>query len=317
MAVFITVEPGSAHPVGVTNDANGVNFSLFSQAATEVVLLLFDDPSDVKPAHIIRLDPFRNKTFHFWHVYVRGCGSGVSYAFRIDGPADPAAGHRFNPNKVLIGPYAKGIHKHLWRRADAVGPQDNLATSMRCATVDLSQYDWEGDRPLNRPIHDTIIYEMHVGGFTRSPGAGVRQPGTFAAVIEKIPYLQSLGITAVELLPVFEFDDGDVSIGPSGKALRNYWGYSPIGFFSPHGGYCVDRDAAAHVGEFRDMVKALHRAGIEVILDVVFNHTDEADEFGPTQSLRGIDNRTFYLLDPARPDRYLNYTGTGNTVNAN
>ncbi len=316
MAAF-KAEPGSAHPVGITTHPDGVNFSLFSQAATEVILLLFNHPSDSEPAQVIRLDPFRNKTFHFWHVFVRGCTPGVSYAFRIDGPADPTAGHRFNPSKVLIGPYARGIQKHLWKRADAVGPQDNLATSMRCATVDLSQYDWEGDRALNRPIGETIIYEMHVGGLTRSPSADVRHPGTFAGVIEKIPYLQSLGITAVELLPVFEFDDSDVSISPAGEVLRNYWGYSPIGFFSPHSGYSVDRDATAHVGEFRDMVKALHRAGIEVILDVVFNHTDEGDELGPTQSFRGIDNRTFYLLDPTRPDRYLDYSGTGNTVNAN
>jgi isoamylase len=316
MAAFKT-EPGSAHPLGITTYASGVNFSLFSQAATEVALLLFDHPLDVEPAQTVRFDPFRNKTFHFWHVFVRGCGPGVSYAFRIDGPADPAAGHRFNPNKVLISPYARGIQKHLWKRADAVGPQDNLATSMRCATVDPSQYDWEGDRPLRRPIHESIIYEMHVGGFTRSPSAGVRHPGTFAGVIEKIPYLQSLGMTAVELLPVFEFDDTDISVNPAGEVIRNYWGYSPIGFFSPHGGYCIDRDATSHIGEFRDMVKALHRAGIEVILDVVFSHTDEGNELGPTQSFRGIDNRTFYLLDPHHPSRYLDYSGTGNTVNAN
>ncbi|PYQ95606.1 MAG: glycogen debranching enzyme GlgX [Acidobacteria bacterium] len=310
-------EPGSAHPVGVTTYPSGVNFSLFSQAATEMELLLFEHPLDIEPAQIVRLDPFRNKTFHFWHVFVRGCGPGMAYAFRIDGPANPAEGHRFNPNKVLISPYARGIHKQLWKRAEAIGPDDNIAASMRCAVVDSSDYNWEGDRRLKRAIHESIIYEMHVGGFTRSPTAGVRHPGTFAALAEKIPYLQALGITAVELLPVCEFDDTDASVGPAGGVLRNYWGYNTTAFFSPHSGYSVNPDAGVHPGEFRDMVKALHRAGIEVILDVVFNHTDEGNESGPTHSFRGIDNRTFYLLDPNNPAKYANYSGVGNTVNAN
>jgi isoamylase len=310
-------EPGSAHPLGTTVYADGVNFTLFSEAATEVVLLLFDRASATEPSQVIRLDPFRNKTFHFWHVFVRGCRPGIYYAYRVDGPTEPASGHRFNPNKVLIGPYAKGISRDLWKRADAAGPGDNLATSMRCAVVDVADYDWEGDLPLKRPFHESIIYELHVGGFTRSPSAGVRQPGRFAGLIEKIPYLQTLGITAVELLPVCEFDDSDVSLDPAGEALRNYWGYSTIGFFSPHSGYCVRRDGVSPVNEFRDLVKALHKAGIEVILDVVFNHTDEGNEFGPTQSFRGIDNRSFYLLDANDPAVYLNYSGVGNTINAN
>src|SRR5581483_10544205 len=179
-----------------------------------------------------------------WHVFVRGCGPGVHYAFRIDGPRDPSAGQRFNPNKVLISPFARRISRAL----------------------------------LKRPMEASIIYELHVGGFTRSASSRVARPGTFAGVIEKIPYLQALGVTAVELLPIFEFDDA-----------TNYWGYSTVGFFSPHSGYCDGPN------DFRDMVKALHRAGIEVILDVVFNHTDEGNEFGPTESFRGIDNRTFYL----------------------
>ena len=316
MATFV-IEPGTPHPLGIATHPEGVNFSLFSQAATGVELLLFDRPSAVEPIQTVRLDPFVNKTFHFWHVWVRGCGPGTFYAFRVDGPADPSAGHRFNPNKVLIGPYARGICKGLWRRADAVGPQDNLATSMRCAVVDTSRYDWEGDRPLKRPIHESVIYEVHVGGFTRSPSARVSHPGSFAGVVEKIPYLQALGVTAVELLPVCEFDDSDTSLNPAGEVIRNYWGYSTVGFFSPHSGYCVDATGASGVNEFRDMVKALHRAGIEVILDVVFNHTDEGNELGPTESFRGLDNRTFYVLDPYNPATYANYSGTGNTFNAN
>jgi glycogen operon protein len=276
-------EPGSAHPLGMTTSTDGVNFSVFSQAATEVFLLLFDSATAIEPMQTIRLDPFRNKTFHFWHVFVRGCGPRIFYALRVDGPADVGAGHRFNPNKVLIGPYARGIRKDLWKRADAIGPADNLATSLRCAVVDPSTYDWEGDRPLRRPIHESIIYEVHVGGFTRSSSSGVAHPGTFAGMIEKIPYLQALGVTAVELLPMFEFDDTTLSVSPPGDALRNYWGYSTIGFFSPHSGYCVPGNGMSHMDDFRDLVKALHKAGrgkrlhktgLEVILDVVFNHTD-------------------------------------------
>jgi len=316
MATFAT-EPGSAHPLGITTYPDGVNFSLFSQAATEVVLLLFDSAMAIEPMQTVRLDPFRNKTFHSWHVFVRGCGPGVFYAFRVDGPTDLAEGHRFNANKVLIGPDARGICRHLWKRADAVGPQDNIATSMRCAIVDRSAYDWEGDRVLKRPIHESIIYEVHVGGFTRSSSSGVAHPGTFAGMIDKIPYLQALGVTAVELLPMFEFDDTNVSVSPAGDAIRNYWGYSTIGFFSPHSGYCVECNGVTHINEFRDLVKALHKAGLEVILDVVFNHTDEGNERGPTHSFRGIDNRMFYLLDPDNRATYLNYSGVGNTFNAN
>ena len=316
MAAFETA-PGSAHPLGVAVYPDGVNFALFSEAATEVGLLLFDSATAVEPLQIVRLDPFENKTFHFWHVFVRGCAPGTFYAFRIDGPNDPPAGLRFNPNKVLINPYARGISRALWIRGDAIGPRDNIATSMRSIVVDPAAYDWEDDRPLERPIHESIIYEMHVGGLTRSPSAGVEHPGTFAGVIEKIPYLKALGVTAVELLPVFEFDDSAAGLGPSGETLRNYWGYSTIGFFCPHSGYCVGESGPLHLNEFRDLVKALHRAGIEVILDVVFNHTDEGNELGPTQSFRGIDNRTFYLLDPQNPARYLNYSGCGNTFNAN
>ena len=311
------VEAGNPHPLGITTYPHGLNISLFSEAATEVILFLFDSATAIEPFQMVRFDPFRNKTFHFWHVFLGGCPPGTFYAFRIDGPNDPANGHRFNPNKVLISPYARAISKQLWKRSDAVGPRDNIATSMRAVVVDTAAYDWEGDRPLRRPIHESIIYEMHVGGFTRSPSAGATHPGTFAAVVEKIPYLQALGVTAVELLPVFEFDDSNVSVSPAGEALRDYWGYSPVAFFSPHSGYSVDGHGVARVGEFRDMVKALHKAGIEVILDVVFNHTDEGNELGPTQSFRGIDNRSFYLLDPEHPAQYLDYSGCGNTFNAN
>ena len=314
---MFVVEDGAPHPPGTTVYADGVNFSLFSENATEIALLLFERADAIEPFQIVRFDPYRNKTFHFWHVFLRDCGPGIFYAFRVDGPFDPASGLRFNSNKVLIGPYARGISRKLWNRAAASSPDDNLATSMRCAIVDPGIYDWEGDVPLRRSSHESIIYEMHVGGFTRSPSSRVANPGTFSAVVEKIPYLQALGITAVELLPVFEFDDSATTVGPSGDTLRNYWGYSTVGFFSAHSGYCINPDEPAGITEFRDMVKALHRAGIEVLLDIVFNHTDEGDEHGPTESFRGIDNPTFYLLNPVDRSRYLNFSGTGNTFNAN
>ena len=204
------VEPGSSHPLGATPQPDGVNFSLFSGNATDVELLLFATHDAPQPFQIIRLDPYLNKTFHFWHVFVRGLPAGSHYAYRADGPFNPAAGHRFNSNKVLIDPYARGNTNALWNRGLACGPDDNVATSMRSVVIDTSGYDWEGDRPLNRPMADTIIYEMHARGFTRSPSAGVEHPGTFAGIMEKIPYLVDLGVTAIELLPVFDFDETDV-----------------------------------------------------------------------------------------------------------
>jgi glycogen operon protein len=312
-------DAGRPHPLGATVDANGVNFSVFSQNATAVELLLFDAHDDPEPTQIIAFDVDRNKTFHFWHVYVRGLRPGAHYAFRIDGPFDPAQGHRFQKNKVLIDPYGKGHTTTLWDRGAACGDGDNLATSMRSVVIDPSDYDWEGDTPLHRPTCETVIYEMHVGGFTKSPEAGVRHPGTFAGVIDKIPYLKSLGVTAVELLPICEFDRSEVGgTNPlTGEALVNYWGYSTVGFFAPESSYCVSPDMGCHLSEFRDMVKALHKAGIEVILDVVFNHTSEGNQQGPTFSFKGFDNSLYYFLVPGLRQYYMDYTGCGNTVNCN
>ena len=311
--------PGRPHPLGTAPDGEGVNFALFSHHATSVRLLLFDRHDDLEPARVITLDPYVNKTFHFWHVYVKGVRPGVCYGYRVDGPRDAAAGHRFDPAKVLIDPYAHGNTATLWKRADACRPGDNVATCMRSVVLDPADYDWEGDQPLRRPMSDTIVYEMHVGGFTSSPTARVRNPGTFVAVIEKIPYLKELGVTAVELLPVFEFDDTAV-LGRDpvdGSPLTHYWGYNPIGFFAPEKRYCVAPASGRHLTEFRDMVKALHRAGIEVILDVVFNHTDEGNHQGPIISFKGLDNAVYYHLRPDDRRRYLDYSGCGNTLNCN
>jgi glycogen operon protein len=294
-----------------------VNFSLFSAHATGVELLLFDTCDATEPYQTIPLDARSNKSFHFWHVFVRGLRPPAHYAYRVDGPWDPSAGHRFDRRKVLIDPYARGNTDALWSRALACTAADNRAASMRSVAVDSSGYDWEGDAPLRRPMNETIIYEMHVRGFTASPTSAVRHPGTFAGIIEKIPYLQELGITAVELMPVFDFDIKEPLRIVDGAPVRNYWGYSPLSFFAPQSAYCVSPEEGRHATEFRDMVKALHRAGIEVILDVVFNHSDEGNHLGPTFSFKGLDNRTYYLLVPWDKQYYLDFTGCGNTLNCN
>jgi len=305
--------PGLPYPLGATVQPNGVNFALFSKNATTVELLLFDAYDDPAPAVVIPLDPRRNRTFYYWHILVQGIGPGQIYAYRVNGPYDPQQGLRFHPNKVLLDPYAREIvYGDNWSHRQACGFDDNTVSAMKCRVVDVSDYDWEGDLPLQRPLDETIIYEMHVGGLTRHPSSGVKHPGTFAGVIEKIPYLKSLGITAVELLPVQQFDEQDVP-----PPLTNYWGYNPVNFFAPHRGYCVPDSPVSPINQFRDMVKALHRAGIEVILDVVFNHTAEGDENGPTICYRGLENRAYYLLDPNDRSRYKNYSGCGNTLNGN
>jgi len=314
------IEAGSQHPLGAVPDAEGVNFSIFSERATGVQLLLFDDHDSLQPIEVIDLDPSLHKTFHFWHVYVRGARPGLHYAYRVDGPQDiHGHGDRFNRNKVLIDPHSRGTTNTLWDRGAACGPEDNLATSMRSVIINPAGYDWEGDKPLNRPMSQTIIYEMHVGGFTKSPTSGVKYPGTYAGIIEKIPYLQQLGITAVELLPVFDFDEKEVlrSSPIDGTPLVNYWGYSTVSFFAPHSSYCVNSTGGEHLNEFRDMVKALHKAGIEVILDVVFNHTTEGNHQGPMINFKGFDNPTYYHLVNGDRQYYMDYSGCGNTFKAN
>jgi isoamylase len=308
------LEEGSSSPLGATPSPNGVNFSVFSRHATGVELLLFDGVDDARAARVIRLDPSANRTYHYWHVFVPNVRPGQAYGYRVEGPFDPSSGMRFDATKVLLDPYGRGaIVPEFYSRDAARGAGDNAGMAMKSVVVDVSAYDWEGDTPLRRPSSQTIVYEMHVGGFTRHPSSGLPEKtrGTFAGLIEKIPYLQRLGITAVELLPVFQFDSQDCPPG-----LVNYWGYSPVSFFAPHQGYSSRRDPLGPVDEFRDMVKALHRAGLEVILDVVFNHTAEGDHRGPTLSFRGLDNTTYYILEGDR-SRYANYSGTGNTLNAN
>jgi isoamylase len=305
---------GQSSPLGATVCHGGTNFSVFSRSASGVELLLFDREDDAQPARAIRLDPAINRTYHYWHVFVPGLRPGQIYGYRVEGPFDPAHGMRFDPGKVLLDPYGRGVVVPKNYSRDAAAEEgDNAATAMKSVVLDLRAYDWESDMPLERPSSQTVVYEMHVRGFTQHPSSGIAENkrGTFAGLIEKIPYLQQLGITAVELLPVFQFDAQDA---PPGRV--NYWGYAPVSFFSPHQAYSSRQDPLGPVDEFRDMVKALHRAGIEIILDVVFNHTAEGDHRGPTLCFRGLDNSTYYILEQDR-SQYANYSGTGNTLNAN
>jgi glycogen operon protein len=306
---------GRSFPLGAAVADGGVNFCVFSHRASAVDLLLFDGAADAEPARVVRLAPAGHRTYHYWHAFVPGIRAGQVYAYRAIGPSDPARGLRFDPDKVLLDPYGRAVVvPDGYDRLAACRPGDNTRVAMRSVVVDPGAYDWEGDAPLRRPFTTTVVYEMHVAGFTRHPSSGVAadRRGTYAGLIEKIPYLRDLGITAVELLPVFQFDAQDCPPG-----LTNYWGYSPVSFFAPHAGYSSRRDPLGPVDEFRDLVKALHRTGIEVILDVVYNHTAEGNHDGPTLGLRGLDNETYYLLRPDDRARYADYTGTGNTLNAN
>ncbi len=308
------VQTGRAAPLGATPSRSGVNFSVYSSHATAVELLLFDHADDAAAAHVIPIDPATGRTYHYWHVFVPGVSAGQIYGYRADGPRDPASGLRFDRDKVLLDPYGRGVAvPSRYRRDAAAGAGNNTAAAMKSVVVDSAAYDWEGDRPLRTPSARTIIYEMHVGGFTRHPSSGVDETrrGTFAGLAEKIPYLRQLGITAVELLPIFQFDPQACPPG-----MVNYWGYQPVSFFAPHHAYSSRRDPLGVLDEFRDMVKAMHRAGIEVILDVVFNHTAEGDHTGPTLCFRGLDNPVYYVPGSDKA-HYADFTGCGNTLNAN
>jgi len=307
------LEPGSAAPLGATLLPEGVNFSVFSKHATRVDLLLFDDAEDPRPARVLTLDPRRHRTYHYWHVFVPGVGAGQVYAYRAHGPFAPERGLRFDAGKVLFDPYGLAmVLPHAYDRRAAMRAGDNAASAARSVVADPGAYHWEGDAPLRRPYAETVIYELHVRGFTRHPSSGVGEGvrGTYAGLVEKIPYLKDLGVTAVELLPVFQYDPQHA---PNGT---NYWGYQPLSFFAPHQAYSARPGPLGALDEFRDMVKALHRAGLEVILDVVFNHTTEGGDDGPTQCYRGLANDFYYLLQPDR-SRYADFSGCGNTLNTN
>ena len=310
--VALAVRPGTSSPVGPTLTADGVNFSVYSRHARRVDLLLFDAPDDATPARTVTLDPVTNRTGDYWHVRVPGIRPGQVYAYTADGPSDPTEGHHFDPSQVLLDPYGRAVATPEGYHRVMAGGQVDVATAMKSVVVDVTSYDWEGDQPLRHTWRETVIYEAHLAGFTADPSSGLPNDrrGTYAGFIDRIPYLVDLGITAVELLPVFAFDR---LAAPPDRV--NYWGYQPVAFFAPHGAYASRPGLTAAVDEFRDLVKALHRAGIEVILDVVYNHTAEVGADGPTFSFRGLANDDYYLLDEA--GGFIDDSGTGNTFNAN
>jgi isoamylase len=318
-----TIFPGKPYPQGATWDGTGVNFAAYSERASSVELCLFDSEESTEPEII----PFRETTGFVWHCYISGLKLGQIYGLRVQGPYEPGKGLRFNGNKLLIDPYAKALTGAVDYKAPIFGyelgnPDQDLKMDQQCdwkavprCVVSTNHYDWENDRPPLTQLHDSVIYEVHVKGFTRAhPGLPEEIRGTYAAIGHPlmIDYLKKLGITAVELMPVHAFvDEG----GLVDKGLHNYWGYNTINFFSPEARYCSSGSTGEQIGEFKNMVKALHRAGIEVILDVVYNHTAEGNHLGPTLSFKGVDNTTYYRLVDDNPRYYMDYTGTGNTLN--
>ena len=315
--------PGKPYPLGSNYDGNGVNFALFSENASAVDLCLFDE--DNSETHRI---PVKHRTHNQWHIYIPGLQPGQLYGYRVHGPYDPENGHRFNPSKLCIDPYAKalsGIEK--WddslfayeighKKKDLSLSQSDSASFVPKSVVIDDHFDWLGDTQLKIPLNKTVIYELHVKGFTKKfPGIPEEIKGTYAAMRhpDVINYLKSLGVNAVELMPIHHFIHDRHLIE---KGLRNYWGYNSINFFSPHPEYSsTPQIGVEQIYEFKNMVKSLHEAGIEVILDVVYNHTGEGNEMGPTLSFRGIDNASYYRLVENKKRYYMDYTGTGNTLN--
>ena len=314
MAKKLGLEAGDRFPHGATAREGGVNFSLFSRRATKVWLRLYRRATDASPLAEFELDPRVHRTYAWWHAFVAGAQPGWYYTWRADGPTDAAEGFRFDTSRELLDPWARLVSDALWRRADVLRGADADPGAVRAQIAPPDDYDWEGDVPLKRSLEDTIVYELHVGGFTRHPSSGVESRGTYRGVIDKIPHLTALGVTDVELLPVFAFDRQDVPAAGAALGLGNYWGYSPLAFFAPHAPFAASEDPRR---EFRDMVKALHKAGIGVILDVVLNHTAEAGAEGPVIGLKGFANEEFYLLDAEDKSKYLDFTGCGNTVRCN
>ena len=324
-----SVEIGKATPLGATLTAAGVNFAVFSRHATAVTLLLFEKEKGECAYEEIKLDKKGNHTGDIWHCHIPGLKEGAFYLFRADGPYAPENGLRFNANKVLLDPYAKALTSFSnWNFRSALGYEpgmssrdlsysyrDDIFEKPRCIVID-DDFDWQGDLPLNYPLRLSVLYEVHLKGLTQS--SGVNHPGTYKGVVEKIPYLKDLGITSVEFLPLQEFNENEfIHKNPkTGQTLTNYWGYSTVAFFAPKVSYAADQSPGAPVREFKEMVREMHKAGIEVILDIVFNHTAEGSELGPTFSFRGLDNSVYYILNENRRF-YQNYSGCGNTFNCN
>jgi len=331
--ILLETEMGDCLPIGATVKLNGTNFSLFSKNAVNVQLELYQNYYDEVPSHIFHLDQGKNKTGDLWHIFIHEIGHGQFYGYRVYGPYLPEKGFRFNPNKLLTDPYAKAVSgAYNWEREyayayDKNSPLKDLSFSninsskspAKSIVIDTSNYNWEGDKPLRIPFKDTVIYELHTRLFTKSDTSRVFEPGTFKGITEKLPHLKELGITSVELMPIFEFNpNSNININPfTGEKLKNIWGYDPLAFFSVEGSYTYGLQTGEQVNDFREFVKILHRNGIEIIIDVVYNHTGEGNEQGPTLSFRGIDNSIYYILGKNGFRYYENYSGCGNTLNCN
>ncbi|MGP1587083.1 MAG: glycogen debranching protein GlgX [Treponemataceae bacterium] len=328
----ITALPGKPFPHGATIVNDGVNFSIFTRNGTEVILDIFENPDDENPYFSYNFNKNTNRTGDLWHVLLKGLKPGALYLYRVDGPFYPEEGHRFNKNHYLLDPYAKSltdcsIFANL--PPDYVTPVDrndilfgkklSAKGYPKCVVIDDDEFDWQNDSPLNYPLQHSILYEAHLKGFTCSPTSNVKHPGTYKGLIEKIPYLKELGITSVELLPIHEFDEYEnTNLNPkNAERLKNFWGYSTIAFFAPKTSYAYDKNPGKAVNEFKEMVRELHKNGIEVILDVVFNHTAEGNEHGLTINFRGLDNSIYYILEDNRKQYYKNFSGCGNTFNCN
>jgi glycogen operon protein len=327
----IAADSGKALPLGASLSGDGVNFAVFSRNATAITLILFESAQPNSKWIEIPLDKKGNKTGNIWHCFIKGLKAGACYLYRADGQYVPEKGLRFNPHKTLLDPYAKALTDiSIWDYSKCAGYDpnkpgsdltysydDDITHQPRCIVID-DDFDWQGDTPLNYPLRFSVIYETHVKGLTANPNSKVKRPGTYSGVIEKIPFFKDLGVTSLEFLPVQEFNEHEIPrINPrTGKKLTNYWGYSTVSFFAPKGSYASDKTPGAQVREFKEMVRELHKAGIEVILDIVFNHTAEGSELGPTISFRGLDNSIYYILNENKRF-YQNYSGCGNTMNCN
>ena len=302
--------PGHVLPLGATLMFDGVNFSVFSKEATSCTLVLYHHGQKVPFQEIPFPDSFR--IGHVYSMMVYGLNiETIEYGYRFDGPYDPKKGLRFDKNRVLLDPFARSISgRSVWGiEPDYTNPFQYRGQIIR------EDYDWLGDKPLEMHPSDLVIYELHLRSFTQHPASEVRHRGTYAGLIEKIPYLKALGVNCVELMPIFEFDEFENSREVNGRRLVNYWGYSTVGFLAPKAGYAASARFGMEADELRHMIRTLHQNGIQVILDVVFNHTAEGGEGGPSISFKGIDNRTYYLLTP--DGGYINYSGCGNTMNCN
>jgi len=336
MPSITNLSPGTPDPLGATISPEGINFAVHSAGATRVELLLFDNVTDRTPSQVIPLAPELNRTGDFWHIYVEGLKSGTLYNYRVDGPFNPSVdGTRFNPNKVLLDPYATAVTGDFDQFAgDSLGYDnstpndpdrhlqpgmvDNVAGASRCVAF-KSSFDWQGDRHPDIPIESSIIYEVNVRGFTQHHSSDSDFGGTYRGFIEKIPHLIELGVTAVELLPIMEYDrfDGPFRDPFTGERLANSWGYNTVAFFAPESHYSYYGKLGEQVDEFKMLVRELHKHNIEVILDVVFNHTREGNHYGPSISFKGLDNNIYYMLLKEKPEFYNDFTGCGNTLNCN